>query len=95
MPVANNVDRHQFELRDGDHTARLVYRIKGDTIDLLHTEVPKELAGHGVGNELARTALEYAMANQLVVRPSCPFVRAYLKRHPTAVKLTEPLRCRL
>ena len=88
VPIVNNTERHQFELRDGEHTSRLVYRIDGDVIDLLHTEVPKALAGRGIANELARAALEFAAINDLLVRPTCPFVRAYLRRHPTAAKLT-------
>ena len=87
-PVVNNAERHQFELRDGEHTSRLVYRIEGDVIDLLHTEVPKALVGRGIASELARAALEFAAVNELLVRPTCPFVRAYLGRHPTAAKLT-------
>lgn len=86
--IVNNVDRHQFEVRTGDQVSRLVYRLDGDVIDLLHTEVPRALEGRGIANELVRTALDYAASEQLLVRPTCPFVRAYLKRHPSNVKLT-------
>lgn len=88
MRVVNNAERHRFELREAESTARLVYRIDGDVIDLVHTEVPKALAGRGIASELAAAALEFAAERGLLVRPTCPFVRAYLKRHPHAAKLT-------
>ena len=89
--IIHNADLHQFELHTGDMVSRLVYRLEGDNvINLLHTEVPKALEGRGYANELARAALEYAAAENLTVRPTCPFVRAYLRRHPTSVQVTPP-----
>ena len=81
--VTNNEAQHRFELRVGDALARLEYRRSGDVIDLLHTETPKALAGRGIANALAQAALDYAADNNLKVIPTCPFVRAYLKRHET------------
>ena len=86
--VVHNAERHRFELREGELTSRLVYRIEGGVIDLLHTEVPRPLEGRGIAHELARAALEYAAANELLVRPTCPFVQAYLERNPGTAKLT-------
>ena len=88
-PITNNVERHQFERRDGEYLSRLKYRIEGNVVDLLHTEVPPELKGRGIANQLAQTALAWAAENDMLVRPTCPFVQAYLKRHPmTSPKLT-------
>ena len=47
-----------------------------------HTEVPDALEGRGIGSKLARTVLDYARAAHLAVVPSCPFIRAYIARHP-------------
>ena len=80
--VVNNVERHQFERRDGEYLSRLKYRIDGNVLDLLHTEVPPELKGRGIANQLAQTALSWAGEREMLVRPTCPFVQAYLKRHP-------------
>ena len=46
-----------------------------------HTEVPKELEGQGIAARLTKTLLEYAVANQLKVRPLCPYTKAYIERH--------------
>jgi len=89
MDVVNNSSRHQFEMHDGALRARLVYNVEDGVIDLLHTEVPKELEGRGIAAELTTAALGYAAANDLLVKPTCPYVRSYLKRHPnTGAKLT-------
>jgi predicted GNAT family acetyltransferase len=51
-------------------------------ISFLHTYVPPELEGRGIAGQLARYALEHARANRLAVVPHCPYVRAYIDRHP-------------
>ena len=78
--VVNNTERHRFELRDGELVSRLVYRIEGNVIDLLHTEVPRPLEGRGIAHELTRAALEFAASNELLVRPTCPFVTNATRR---------------
>jgi predicted GNAT family acetyltransferase len=71
----------QFEIRTDAGVAVLTYEQRGDTLDLLHTRVPGELAGHGYGTALAKAGLDYARAKGLKVVPTCPFVSAYLRRH--------------
>ncbi len=76
--VKNNESANQFELG----AAFLRYRLKPGEITLVHTEVPPDLEGRGIGGALARAALDYARSTGLQVVPLCPFVAAYLKRHP-------------
>ena len=44
--------------------------------------MPEEISGHGIAGKMAQTALEYARAERLEVVPLCPYVAAYIKRHP-------------
>lgn len=90
--VVNNTELHQFEISVEDRLARLTYRVRDHTIELIHTEVPPELEGKGLGSELARAALEYAGHEQLRVIPICPFVRTFIKRHPAYARLIEKAR---
>ncbi|MDQ3244534.1 MAG: N-acetyltransferase [Gemmatimonadota bacterium] len=60
----------------------------GDTIRFVHTEVPEEFQGQGIGETLAGVALDYARAENLRVVPMCQFIDAYMRRHPDY----EPLR---
>ncbi|HYL39511.1 MAG TPA: GNAT family N-acetyltransferase [Bryobacteraceae bacterium] len=85
--VTNNPAASQFEFSTGGKLAFLQYKLRPGRLALLHTEVPKELEGHGIGGKLARAGLEFARAQGLVVVPLCPFVVEYIKRHPEFVEL--------
>lgn len=92
--VTNNRAGRRFEVNLEQGTAYLVYRQAGNTITLVHTEVPAALGGRGIAGALAKAGLEYARANGLRVIPSCPFVKSYLERHPEYQDLVTSLRSR-
>jgi predicted GNAT family acetyltransferase len=77
-----NDDDHHIEMDVEGHTAFIDYKLSGDVLKLIHTEVPEELEGKGVGTAIVTKALQYARDNNLKVIPICPFVQAFLKRHP-------------
>ena len=56
--VRDNPDRHRYELEVDGHVAFAEYGLTAGVITFIHTEVPKELGGKGVGSTLARGALE-------------------------------------
>jgi predicted GNAT family acetyltransferase len=80
--IRDNQALHRFELDVGGHTAVAHYQIDGGVITFTHTEVPPELGGQGVGSRLVRGALDAVRANGLKVVAKCPFVSAYLGKHP-------------
>ena len=80
--VVNNPEKFRFEVVSGSLISKLDYRLGRNRIALVHTEVPEELQGQGIGSDLVRTALEHAREKELTVLPYCPFVAAYLERHP-------------
>ena len=59
-------------------------------VSFLHTEVPEELEGRGVGSALVRGSLDHARREAWTVLPFCPFVHAYIRRHPEYVDLVDP-----
>jgi predicted GNAT family acetyltransferase len=79
--VRDNKDQHRFELAVDGHTAFTNYKLAPGVITLMHTEVPKELEGHGIGSKLAQGELELARAQGLKVVAKCPFIDAYIKKH--------------
>jgi predicted GNAT family acetyltransferase len=80
--VENNSPAQRYEALVDGHRSTLQYRLEGDQITYLHTEVPAALEGRGIGSALARAALEDARDRNLTVVPRCPFVREYIRRHP-------------
>lgn len=84
MDVTDNQAEHRFELPTDAGPAVAVYEVDGSIITFTHTVVPPEVEGHGVGSRLIAAALADAKARGLKVVPQCPFVQAYLKRHPEA-----------
>jgi uncharacterized protein len=88
--VENNPAARRYQVQLGEHLAVAEYRLAGDTITFTHTQVPKELEGHGIANKLAHTALEDARARRLTVVPLCPFIASYIRRHQEYLELVDP-----
>ncbi len=80
--VRDNAEQSRFELDIDGHQAVAYYRQTPGVITFVHTEVPQALSGQGVGSKLIRGALEMVRARGLKVVPQCPFVSAYMGKHP-------------
>ena len=65
-----------------NHLSFIEYEMKGDVIALLHTEVDPALEGMGVGTAIVEKTLKYIEDAGLQLLALCPFVVAYIKRHP-------------
>jgi predicted GNAT family acetyltransferase len=48
----------------------------------MHTEVFDAFEGQGVGGALARGVLDDLQAREIKVRPFCPFIAGWIRRHP-------------
>ena len=79
--VIDNTDASRFELRADGRLAELLYRIRGNRLVLVHTEVPVELEGRGIGGRLVTAAVDRAAREGLTLVPLCPFARDWLERH--------------
>ena len=80
--VIDNPAQHRFEIHVDGHTAFEDYALFDGGIAYLHTEVPPALAGRGIASFLIKYILDDAAAKGLKVKPVCPFVRAYIEKHP-------------
>ena len=81
-PVVDDAAESRFVVRQGGAEAELFYARQGDRLILVHTGVPEEWGGHGIGGRLVRAALARARADGLTVVPWCPYARHWLKEHP-------------
>lgn len=83
MTVQHDPANSRFLVHLDDGEAQLIYTpFSEDILELQHTEVPPSGQGHGVGDALVRAALAYARENGLRVVATCPYVQAWLRRHP-------------
>ncbi|GGD40623.1 GNAT family N-acetyltransferase [Muriicola marianensis] len=85
IPIVKNKvgNQHRFELRLDEGTAYVEYLLNQQgTIYLTHTEVPASLEGRGVGSALVNKVLDHIRNEGLKMAPLCPFIAAFLKRHP-------------
>jgi predicted GNAT family acetyltransferase len=80
--VVNNRVEHRYELAVEGHIAATYYEIADGVITFVHTEVPPELGGKGIGSRLIKGALDQVRADGLKVIAKCPFVKAYIDKHP-------------
>ena len=80
--IVNNKAHHRFEFVVDGHLAAAFYKIDGNVITFMHTEVPPELGGRGVGSTLVQGALDQVRTNGMKVVADCPFVKAWIGKHP-------------
>ena len=80
--VRDNSLKSRYELDVDGHIAFVDYRLRPDKIVLVHTEVPAELGGRGVGSKLAKGTLDAVRARGLKAEIRCDFLAAYVKKHP-------------
>lgn len=72
----------RFEIERNGEVAYLEYRLGGNVLELIHSEVPQQLRGQGVASSLAETALRFARENKFKVDIICPLVQSYVDKHP-------------
>jgi predicted GNAT family acetyltransferase len=77
----DNEERSRFELDVGGTIAFVAYRKSPDAITLVHTEVPPELGGQGIGSKLARATLDAVRAQGRKLTVECDFIRNFMSKH--------------
>lgn len=86
--VVDNPAELRYEVWSGDTLAGLIrYTREDDVVTLVHTEVEPAFEGAGIGSALVAGALDDIRAKGKRVRAVCPFVAAYLERHPEYAEL--------
>lgn len=67
---------------DGEWVAELTYIRNEGTITIDHTEIDEKLRGEGIGEDMVRAAVQFARANGLKVRATCPYAHKVIERSP-------------
>jgi len=87
--VRNNQEAMRFELQLKDYIAFIEYKLEGEQMTLVHTEVPPELGGQGIGGKIVQAALSFAERTGLSVAAECPFARHYIQKHKIGQEAVE------
>lgn len=88
IDVIDNVEAGRFELIvDGQVVGKMEYQRVGEGLALTHTEIDPASEGRGLASALARAVLDGARDRGEAILPFCPFVNAYIKRHPEYLDL--------
>jgi predicted GNAT family acetyltransferase len=85
LQVTDAPERQRYEARlgvDGRLAGVLDYERRADRVTLRHTEVGEDFEGQGVGSRLVGAVFADLRARELQVIARCPFVIAWLERHP-------------
>lgn len=86
--VLDSPERLRYEIWRGETRAGFIaYRAEPGTLVLLHTEIDPAFAGQALGSRLVAGTLEGIRARGLKLVPLCPFVAAYIRRHPGSANL--------
>ena len=88
--LVDDPDQHRYEIRLGDDLAGFaIYHRRGGKAYFVHTEIDPAFEGKGLGSALAKGALDHERALGEPVVPLCPFIRAYIDRHPDYADLVD------
>lgn len=90
IPLHKNELEHRYELIYNGHTAFIDYKETTRQIALIHTEAPDALAGTGAAAALVEKTLHSVAESGKKLLPFCPYVFAFIKRHPEWKKLVDP-----
>lgn len=83
VEVRHDPDEGRYDvLLDGATVGFAEYRLRGERILFLHTEVDPGHEGAGLASQLVREALADVREKRLELVPLCPFVAGYVRRHP-------------
>ncbi|RZU74696.1 hypothetical protein EV384_3172 [Micromonospora kangleipakensis] len=84
--VEENPAKHRFEILVDDALAGFTAYIPrgevGEVLVFTHTEVDERFQNMGVGSALIRGTLDQVRERGGRLVPKCPFVAAFIKRHP-------------
>ncbi len=87
--VVDDTDHHRFVAEVDGAVAWLDYQVGEGRLVLVHTEVPEQLGGRGLGGRLVQAGVARAARDGLTLAPWCPYARRWLRDHADAAASVE------
>ena len=82
MDVVENPGQNRFELTLDGGTALVAYRRDGESVVLVHNQVPSQFAWQGVGSKLGKGVFELIRASGRKAVVRCEFLKGWIAKHP-------------
>jgi len=82
IEVRHNAGAERFETAVEGHDCVLDYTLADGVIAMNRVYVPPPVEGRGIAGAITRYALDYSRDRGWKVVPRCPYVAAWIKRHP-------------
>lgn len=83
VSIHEDVENHAYVAEvDGERAGLAVYHMRGNKKIFVHTEVDPSFERRGIGSALAKYALDDTLARDQRIVPLCPFISAWIERHP-------------
>lgn len=80
--ILHQTDEHQFVSIVDGKISRLAYRpLDASTVEAYSTQVPGELRGQGIADQLARAFYDWSQAQGLTIVPTCSYIEVWLRRN--------------
>ncbi len=83
-----NAGRYEIFL-DGRRVGLADFYRRGEVVVIPHTETSPAYGGRGLASRLVRYCLDDIRAQGLTVQPACPFVAAFIAKHPEYADLVD------
>jgi len=91
VEVVDNPAERRYEIRvDGARAGIAAYGLRDGAVVFTHTEVDPEHEGEGLAGRLARGALDDVIRQGKLIVPLCPFIAAWIARHPEYAEHVDP-----
>lgn len=81
--LTRNDQASRYESRDGDAVQGFAeYTVDDDVVTMFHTVVDERYQGLGIAGRMVGYALDDIRSQGKRVKPVCPYVASYLRKHP-------------
>ncbi|MBS3744076.1 MAG: N-acetyltransferase [Wenzhouxiangellaceae bacterium] len=80
--IAHNPAENRFQTEVDRQLCVLDYTLDDGVISMHRVYVPPPVEGRGIAGAITRHALDYSREKHWKVIPRCPYVAAWIERHP-------------
>ena len=87
--IIHQPEQHLFKTEVDGRTAFVQYRLLGDSLDIIHTIVPRPIEGRGIAAALVKAAYAYAIANGMKPKATCSYAVNWQERMAIEIDFSE------